>query len=327
MKKYFIIHFWLFAICNCTSQIINNRPVDIAVGPTNFNADQIKKNKIKSISIIIVDKPDGTIIIDKGASKGYEFDESGNIKRYYFTVLNRTQTEEIELPAIKKKGRIIRPARTRTNIKYLNDTVFINVFYDAKNRIITKRVKSGDYYDAYYYEYNEHGQIKKEMHCKETNVSENKKEFKMGVQNILSSETFEYTALTPTQIKKRCLNDEGREYKKAIINYDIKGNKLSETYEFMVSWMRQETTYQYDFNEKLLKRAYQSNESGEVRTFSIFEYSKNEVLITETKFKNEVLTDEINYLYDETNTLVKSEVNRDHKNSSIGIVKYFYTFY
>ncbi|MCE9540897.1 MAG: hypothetical protein K8R85_17015 [Bacteroidetes bacterium] len=327
MKKYFIIHFWLFAIFNCKSQIINNKAVDIAVGSTNFNAERIKKNKIKSISIFIVDKPDGTVIIDKGASKGYEFDENGNIKRYYFTVLNKTQTEEIELPAIKKKGRIIRPARMRTNTKYINDTVSINVFYDAKNRIITKRVKSGDYYDAYYYEYNEHGQIKKELHCKETNVSENKKEFKMGVQNILSSETFEYTVLTPTQIKKRCLNDEGREYKKAIINYDIKGNKLSETYEFMVSWMRQETTYQYDLNEKLLKRTYQSNESGEVKTFSIFEYTKNDVLITETIFKNDVLTDEINYLYDETNTLVKSEVNRDHKNASIAIVKYFYTFY
>lgn len=327
MKKYLITPFWLFVICNCTAQIINFKPVEIAVGPTNFNSELIKRNKIKSINIVIVDKPDGTVIIDKGAGKGYEFDEKGNVVRYYYTVLNKTQSEEIEIPAIKKKGRIIRPARTRTVIRYINDTIFINIFYDNKNRIISKRVKAGDYYDAYYYEYNEQGQIKKEMHCKETNISENKKEFKLGVQNILSSETFEYTALTPTQTKKRCLNDEGREYKKGIINYDSKGNKLSETYEFIVSWMRQETTYQYDESGKLLKRTYNSNESGEVKEYSIFEYAKNAVLLTETKFKNDVLTDDINYLYDETNTLVKSEVNRDHINSSIGIVKYTYTFY
>ena len=84
-------------------------------------------------------------------------------------------------------------------------------------------------------------------------------------QNVLSSETFEYTTLTPTQTKKRCLNDEGREYKKAIINYDIKGNKLSENYEYIVSWMYQETTWQYDENEKLLKRTFKNNERSEER--------------------------------------------------------------
>jgi hypothetical protein len=165
------------------------------------------------------------------------------------------------------------------------------------------------------------------LHCKETNVSDNKKEFKLGVQKILSSETFEYTALTEVQIKKSCLNDEGREYKKAIINYNSKGSKLTESYEFMVSWMHQESTFQYDSNEKLVKRSFVSNEGASIDEYSIFEYSKGSVLISELKFKNNVLTDEINYLYDETNTLIKSEVNRDHRNASIGIVKYAYTFY
>jgi hypothetical protein len=327
LKKYFITHVLLFVIYNCTSQIIRNKPLDIAIGPLSFNADQIKKNKIKTITIVIVDKPDGTVIIDKGASKGYEFDENGNITRYYYTVLNKTQSEEIDVPAIKKKGHLIRSATTRTVTDYINDTIFINIFYDSKKRVVSKRVKAGDYYDAFYYEYNENNEIKKEMHCKETNVSENKKDFKLGVQKILSSETFVYTVLTPTQTKKSCLNDEFREYKKAIINYDSRNNKTSETYEFIVSWMRQESTYQYDESGKLIKRTYESNESGDVKEYSIFEYTKNSVLLTESKFKNNVLTDEINYLYDETNTLIKSEVNRDHKNSSIQIVKYAYTFY
>ncbi len=301
--------------------------MDITIGPINFNAELIKKNKIKSISIVIVDKPDGNIIIDKGAGKSYEFDENGNATRFYYTVLIKTKLEKIDVPAVIKKGRIINHAQTLTAIKYINDTVFMNIFYDTNNRIIAKRSKAGDYYDAYYYEYNVQGQIIREMRCKETNVSENKKEFKLGVQTILSSETFEYSVLTLNQIKKRCLNDEGREYKKAIINYDDYDNKLSETYEFMVSWMRQESTWQYDENRKLVKRTYVSNESGEQKEYSIFEYDKNGILLTESKFKNDVLTDEINYLYDETNTLIKSEVNRDHKNATIGIVKYSYTFY
>lgn len=301
--------------------------MDIAVRPVNFNPDIIKKNKIRSIAIAIVDKPDGTVIIDKGESKGYEFDDAGYVTRYYYTVLHKTQTEEIEIPVVKKRGRIVRPARTKLITKYINDTIFVNVFYDNQKRLVAKRVRSGDYYDAYYYEYNEQGQIRKELHCKETNISENKREFKLGVQTLLSVETFEYTQLTPTQVKKKCMNDEGREYKKAIINYDSKGNKLSESYEFIVSWMRQERTWQYDESGKLVKQSFVSNEGGDVSEYSIYEYAKNAVLITENRFKNTILTDEINYMYDESNTLIKSEVNRDHKNASIDIVKYAYTFY
>lgn len=301
--------------------------MDVAVGPVHFNPDIIKKNKIRSIAITIVDKPDGTVIIDKGESKGYEFDDAGYVTRYYYTVLNKIQTEEVEVPAIKKRGKIVRPAGTRLVTKYINDTIFVNVFYDDQKRLVGKRVRAGDYYDAYYYEYNEQNQIRKELHCKETNISENKKEFKMGVQTLLSVETFEYLQLTDTQVKKRCLNDEGREYKKAIINYDSKGNKLSENYEFMVSWMRQEKAWQYDDNGKLVKQSIVSNEGGDVNEYSIYEYVKNGVLLTEHKFKNNQLTEEINYMYDEGNVLIKSEVNRDHKNASIDIVKYAYTFY
>lgn len=327
MKIPFILHVSLFLSLSCSAQLINIKPVDIATGPLSFNTEIIRKNKIKSIVLDISDKPDGSVIIDKGATQGYEFDTIGRIKRYYYTILNKTESEEIEVRAIKKKGRIIRPATTRTVIKYINDTIFATVFYDTINRIISKRIRTGDYYDAFYYEYYENEKIKKEMHCKETNVNENKNEFKLGVQTILSSETFEYDQLTPTQIKKKCLNDEGREYKKAIINYDEKGNKLSENYEFIVSWMRQENTYQYDANNRLIEYTYSSNESGEEKNRSVFEYDTVGILLTEKKFKNDILLVEKNYLYNETNTLIKSEVNRDYKNTSVIIVKYAYTFY
>ena len=185
----------------------------------------------------------------------------------------------------------------------------------------------GAYYNSYYYEYNEKGQIKREMHFRETNISENKNEFKLGVQNILSNETFEYIEMTPTQVKKRCLNDEGREYKKAIINYDEKGRILTENYEFIVSWMKQENNYQYDLSGHLLEKTCTGNESGDVKEYTVYKYDGNGVLMEEKKFKNDALLFEISYLYDETNNLLKSKINRDHKNTSIGIVKFGYTFY
>jgi hypothetical protein len=327
MNKKNIFFIFLLLFIDCKAQIINNKPVDIYAGPINFNPDVIKQNKIKSIVMDIVDKPDGAVIIDKNAAQGYEFDNNGRLTRYYYTILNKTETHEVNVPEIKRHGRVIRPATTDDVTKYINDTIFVNIFYDDHNRIIAKRMRTEDYYDAFYYEYNDQGQIKKEMHCKETNVSENKNEFKLGVQKILSTETFVYTMLTPTQLKKQCLNDEGREYKKAIINYDDKGSQLSENYEFIVTWMREENTYIYNADKQLLEYTFTNNESGELKKRSVFEYNKNGMLLTEKKFKNNVLTDEINYLYDETNTFIKSEVNRDYINASIGIVKCDYTFY
>ena len=327
LRKKNLTYLFLIATIYCNAQVISNKPTDISLGPVNFTKEFIKQNKIKSISVTIVDKPDGNIIIDKGATQGFEFDNKGRVTRYFYTILNRMVKDEIEIPAIIRRGKITQHASSRTHIQYLNDTIFCNVFYDEKDNVIAKRLQTGDYYDAYYYEYNELGQIKKELHCKETNLSENKKEFKLGVQSILSSETFEYIKLTDSQIKKRCFNDEGREYKKAIINMDEKGNKISENYEFIVSWMKQENNYNYNSNNQLMESRLISNESGDINKKTNYEFSEKGNLITEKRYIKNELLNEISYLYDDTNTILKSHINRDFKNSSIGIVKYAYSFF
>src|ERR1043166_325791 len=143
----------IFILCltviSSRAQLIVTKPQEISVGPCVFNANLIKANKIKRIDVVKVDKPDGEVIIDKGEAQGYDFDTLGRLSRYYYTVLNSTAYEEVDVPAIKRKGRIIRPATTRTVTKYINDTIFANVFYVTQNHIICKRVRTGDYYDAY----------------------------------------------------------------------------------------------------------------------------------------------------------------------------------
>src|SRR4051812_36878871 len=112
MKEFIATYFFLFVLLQCNAQLINTKPVDIPAGPINFNTEIIKKNRIKSIVLDIVDKPDGSVIIDKDATQGFEFDSSGKLTRYYYTILNKTEAQEIDVPAIKKHGRIIRPATT-----------------------------------------------------------------------------------------------------------------------------------------------------------------------------------------------------------------------
>jgi hypothetical protein len=327
LKNVFLILFFLLISAAASAQLISTRPPEIPSGPVNFNIAFVKAHKIKSLTIVMVDKPDGSVIIDKGATQGFEFDSLGRVTRYYYTILNSIRKEEVEVPAIKRKGRVIRPASTKTVNRYINDTLFTNLYYDDKNRVISKRLRSGDFYDAWYYEYNNEGKIRRETHCRETNNSENPNVFKMGVQKILSTETFQYETLTPTQIRKRCFNDEEREYKKAVINFDSKGNKISESYDFIVSWMRQENTFEYNSKDLLTRWVYTSNESGELKDEHTYEYDASGTLISEKRLKDKFVLNEISYLFDESTKLVKSHINRDFNNASIGIVKYGYTFY
>ncbi len=327
MRKKHFLYFFILLSYTAQAQLFNYNPIEISVGPCAFNAFYIKQNKIKSVKIIMVDKPDGAVIIDKGSAQVYEFDSIGRIIRYYYTILKNVEREEVEVPAIVKRGKIIRQATTKMVTRYINDTIFANIFYDKQNRIISKRIKTNDYYDTFYYEYNTEGNIKKELHCKETNVSENKTEFKLGVQTILSSETFEYVKASKTQTQKKCLNDEGREYKKCIINYDESGNILSENYNYLVSWMFRETNYEYDMADRVIKQTVNSNENGEIKTSKTFEYDKKNMLVSEKNYKNNELLSETSYLYDEGAKVPSSRLIRDHKNASIGIVKFIYSFY
>lgn len=312
---------------DCTSQIILNKPVDITIADIHFNPDVISKNKIKSISVLISDKPDGSVITNTGAGIVYKFNDKGYITRYMYTILKTKGTEEIHHPAIKKRGRIIQKATTQTIPIYVHDTINVYVFYDSKNHIISKRTKIGEFFHSYYYQYNEYGQIRKEYHCNETNISGNKKEFVLGEQKIISSDIFEYTKLTNTQTKKKTLNDQLNVYKKAIINYDDRRNLISHNSELIVSCIRQEDMYAYDTNNRLQKHTYISNENGEVKLESVFEYEKNGNLQSEKKYKNGVLIFEIQYIYDETGTFIRSEIDRDYLKSTVIIKKYEYTFF
>ncbi len=309
------------------AQLITNTPGEIPLAPRMFNQAMIKEQKIKSILVVIVDKPDGSVIIDKGETQGYEFDTLGRMTRYYYTLLYGTEQKEVDYPAIERKGKTIRAAGTRLITKYLNDTVFVNLLYDSLSRIKCKRVQAADYYDAFYFEYNNKNQIIKQTHCRETNVSENKKEFVLGVQSVLSVETFGYEQLTPTQLKKTNYNDENRAYKKTIINYSTDGRILTENTEYMIGWMNREQNFMYDDKGRISERKFRSNENGEVSTKSVFSYDGKGNIEVEKKYKNEILVEEENYLFDSKTNIVKSEAIRNFAKESVIIVKYGYSYY
>jgi hypothetical protein len=211
--------------------------------------------------------------------------------------------------------------------KYINDTIFTDVTYDELNRISCKRIKTDNVYDAFYYSYNSDNQLIKEVHYKETNTGKNLDDFKLGTQELVFSQTFQYKVLSTNQTKKICLNIRGMPYKNTFIKWDAKKNLINETSESTVTSMRQEYNYSYSAANQLIKKNYKSNEKASVVLESVYEYGKNGNLISEKKYKNEGFVYETNFIYDENGVFIRSEANRNHTSSTVFIAKYNYLFY
>lgn len=302
-------------ITTCEAQIILNKPIDIIVGPLNFNPTEIVQNKVKSISVSISVKPDGEIIKSSGETLIYRFNSIGHLRRYSYRVTR---------PTITRKRVSSKPPK---NESLLSNNIDIFVFYGIKNHIITKRIMQGELFHSYNYEYNRQGDIRKKYHCKETNISTDSSRFRLGEQTILTYKIYEYLKLTTLQTKMNYLNDELNIYKTAIINYDSTNNKTSETSEFIVSSKRNENYYTYDSLNRLVKHVHISNDYGEIKKESIYTYDMKGNILSESKTINGILCNDIQYMYDATNTFLRTLINRDHINATVLIKKYKYQHY
>ncbi|MFI5163945.1 MAG: hypothetical protein ACHQHP_01720 [Bacteroidia bacterium] len=307
-------------------QIIDNSRSDISLPEPVFNKAFIKANKIKSVKANLVDKPDGEIIRDKGLAENFLFDTSGNLIRHYYNEITSLQKTEIEIPAVYKHGRMVKKSSTKVDYEYQYDTLGTEYVFTSNGFLKMKRVCIGDFFNTTYYEYFGEGLVSRKTVCKETNIAKKGEPFKLGVQTVLSEEKFEYENLTPTQIKKKFLNDEGKPYKQGILNY-VNGKPMDESYEFTVGFIRSDIKYTYDANGRLTEKISTDNSSGSNTEKVSYEYDEKGNMIKEMKFKNGVQTDEAIFLYDTNKKLLTSQADRQIQKESIKIVKYEYGFY
>jgi hypothetical protein len=328
-KSTFILStiFLIAVLCcnNLRAQIIENKVNDLAPTPLKFNAAYISASKIKKITIHIADKPDNMVINDKGLVECYEFDSLGNATRYCVTSIIKTEQKEIKVPAVYKRGRLIQRAYIDYEWAYTYDTLFTWLSYDKKANLIMKRINAGDFFNTFYYEYDSLNRIIKETHCKETNKNLDKHQFELGVQTVLSSETFEYVLQTKTQRKKKFYNDANKVYKEAVINFT--DTLVEESYSFTVGYVRYTNTFKYDQTGKLIQRTAITNSNGDVNNTATYNYTPENNLEKESKFKNGTNTHDHNYIYDESQKTLKSILVRNHLGLSILIMKLEYEFF
>jgi hypothetical protein len=293
----------------------------------NFNPEYIKKHNVKTITFDILDKKDLQVAVDKGLVHYYEFDKNGLLTRFYYTVIAKTVTQEFHSRPVYHKRRKISNGGVYYKNEYIYDTISTRFYYDEKHRIILSRYNDGAYYEATYYEYDSLDNITKLLRAKETNVSGERNVFQLGMQTILSDERFQYVRTGDRQIKKLCLNDEGRVFKEIIITYDENRAPLSFNEVFTATWISQESKFFYNLKQQLIAKIYTSNTGDLLKTVSDFEYDEKDNLLTEKQYRNEVLRNELSYLFEETDQKVKSFINRDYINKSIRITKVYYTFW
>jgi hypothetical protein len=293
----------------------------------NFNPEYIKKHNIKSLVFDIIDKKDLQVAVDKGLIHSYEFNKNGMLTRFYYTVISKTITQEIHTGAVYKKRKKISNGGVYFKNEYVYDTISTRFYYDDKNRLTHSRYNDGAYYEALYYEYNEQDLITKIIRAKETNVGYDKSNFQLGIQTVLSDERFQYVKLVDRQLKKLCLNDENRVFKEIIMTYDEYKYITSLNEAFTATWISQESKFAYNYNHQMIEKTYKSNSGGTLQTKSTFEYDPKGNLLTEKQYKNDVLHNELSYLFDDSDQRVKSYLNRDHINKSIRITKVIYSFW
>jgi len=308
------------------AQIVVPKTMGISVSEAAFNKEFIRKNKIRTITASVVDKPDGEIIRDKGLAQVYLFDTTGNLTRHYFNEITSLVKTETEIPAMYKRGTMVKKAKTKIDFQYQYDTLGTEYHYTSSGFPIMKRVCIGDFYNTTYYEYFGDGLVSRQTLCKETNVSIPGEQFKLGVQTVLSEEKFEYENLTPTQVKMRYLNDEGKAYKQGILNFKD-GKPIDESYQFVVGFIRSGVNYSYDDKGRLIEKTTTDNSSGLNVEKTTYEYDGLGNVMAEKKFKNGTHTNEVIYLYDAEKKLLNSQLDRQIIQTSIKIVKYEYTFY
>ena len=290
-----------------------------------FNTEFIKSQKIKSITFDIIDKKDLQVAEDKGLLTYYEFNTNGLLTRFYNTSIVKVIQKEYHSEPVYRRGRKVSNGYSYSKNEYVYDTVSTNYFYTDNSLLKLKRYNDGSYYESYYYDYTAEGKVEKEKRCKETNVSENKTEFKLGGQYIISEESYKYTSTGKNQYKKTCMNDEGRPYKEIIFTFNDAKKPISINEQYTVAWITQNSNFEYNSKGQLVKASYKSNSNGDMEQVRTYEYDANDCLLTEKQFKNGALLKEISYVTD-ANKKVNSYIIRDPNSKSLRIVKLLYQY-
>jgi hypothetical protein len=193
--------------------------------------------------------------------------------------------------------------------------------------VSTRRLCDGQYYHTWYYTYNDEGWVVTQIHCRETNNNASHRDFRLGVQTIISREDFSYEKYSLTQIKQLCLNDEGKVYKETMMTLDKTGRLIDTREAYTAGGIRITTAYSYDSLGRMCSYLYSSNASDQLTELTEYRYDSLGRIDAVRRYKNTVLKDQFSYLYEGGTTISYAYINRRHIELGIDIVKMEVLYY
>ena len=315
MKRFSILVFFAW---NSTAQVLLPSAESAFEPMHSFNHQLIAARGIRKITFEILDKKDFQVAEDKSLVEVYEFNQSGQLARYYYT--NIIKTLERLVTSFDRRHRQL----VRRYADYVYDTVSISYFYSG-DKLVLKRYHDGvDYYESHYYRYNKDGDLTREMRFRETNNSPVRSRFVLGNQVLLSEDSFQYVKFNSGQIKCSQLNNENRPYKERIINRDEKRRTISifESYT-AAAWISQNYKFEY-FGDRLTHARFEGNTGNQNLQEVSYEYDEKGELYSEKQYNGGTLTKEISYVSGKQDGMLNSVVIRDPVNLSMRIIRLRY---
>lgn len=293
-----VIFFFLIACDYSQAQLILNNQCQAFTETPFFNAEFIRKNKIKSIHGKTSSKRPNDIIRENDLIQYYEFDES---------------------------GRLIKQMYSHNSFSYRTDTTTIIYSYDEKGRLLTKRQNDNFSFYSYNYQYDSLGNLVKETYNRDENCGSSKYNFKLGNTYEITSESFSYDNRDGVRIK-RYFNNFGREYQYREY-YNDKLNYLVSEKMFYSLTGRQTMEVTYEYNELGLCITKSERNTDGVKMTMTYDYDKQGNLTEYEQMADETVISHKELLYDKSTMLVSAVLSKEIRTDIITIVRYTYEFH
>jgi hypothetical protein len=316
-------------IHHATAQLLFPDHTTVFKKEYTFSPQYISKNQIKKVVFEILDKKDYESPVDRHLVENYEFSSFGLLLRFYYTDIIKTIEKDVNVPPTYKGRRKIKNGYSYKVNDFVYDTIStVYMYKELTNKLLMKRSHLGSgFYDTRYYRYDSLMNMIEEARYKESNVSQSKNDFILGSQVLVSKDSTSVIKYSDEQTKIIYFNSERRPYKEQII-LKKNGNvvNINESY-VAASWIQQSQQFEYNELGQMTMAVFNSNANVNLSYKHTFDYDKKGWLLTEKRYKNDVLLTESSYVNDTISSLVNSIVIRDFANKSIRIIKMKYSYY
>jgi hypothetical protein len=280
-----------------------------------FTKAYIKEYGLKGVVTDILDKRDNELLKDYQKKKKFIYDSLGrciSILHTYPSIYGNIFTT-----ARVKDGRVLK----REQALAFDSTMYF-CSYNASHQVTKTIQGNGLQFYNYYYTFDNSGHIKSVK-----KIYEVCKIFYEGIcepehQKLLFEEFYTTTNFGNTQNKTIVNNDENRPFKEIIRNFNDNGQIVSEEERFLLSPFYTKYTWEYNVKGELVKKMYFKEEKEQWKM--AFIYESNGKLSSEKIYKAGIFTNEIMYVYESSNGILGSYINRDEINKTMQIVKLNY---